>query len=76
MNEDVIQRAQAAPLFKPERLPRIEQKDAAKVYLKVINSKSVLSCYSSERVKIECFHTFFYIKKKRECYSASIGWDA
>lgn len=39
VNEDVINGA-AAPLFKPERLPRIEQKDAAKVDLKVINSKS------------------------------------
>ena len=39
VNEDVIN-GTAAPLFKPERLPRIEQKDAAKVDLKVINSKS------------------------------------
>ena len=39
VNEDVIN-GTAAPLFKPERLPRIEKKDAAKVDLKVINSKS------------------------------------
>ncbi|MFP8815611.1 ATP-dependent protease ATP-binding subunit ClpX [Acinetobacter johnsonii] len=39
VNEDVIN-GTAAPLFKPERLPRIEQKDTAKVDLKVINSKS------------------------------------
>ncbi len=39
VNEDVIN-GTAAPFFKPERLPRIEQKDAAKVDLKVINSKS------------------------------------